>query len=133
MHDNYPEVLELEKKRNLSKTQHKTSTPHAHAPGWNEHLASASEAFLKADSSTVTTNDLQSHTVDYLLSRHPIEDDQREALYTFDEVIGPLSGAVGSETEETSSTEIKETIKHRRRNPEPTPSEENIKADRGEI
>ena len=48
MHDNDPEILELEKKRNLSKQQHKTSTPHAHAPGWNEYLASASEASIKA-------------------------------------------------------------------------------------
>jgi hypothetical protein len=48
MHDNDPEILELEKRRNLAKIQHKTSTPHAHAPGWNEHLASASEASVKA-------------------------------------------------------------------------------------
>lgn len=64
MHDNDPEVgvlccvrcadqlmkkqiLELEKNRNLRGIQHKTSTPHAHAPGWNEHLASASEASIK--------------------------------------------------------------------------------------
>ncbi len=43
-----PQVLEQEKKRNLSKQQHKTSTPHPdHAPGWNENLASASEAAIK--------------------------------------------------------------------------------------
>jgi hypothetical protein len=42
-----PDILELEKKRNLSKQQGKTSTPHSFAPGWNEHLASISEAYVK--------------------------------------------------------------------------------------
>jgi hypothetical protein len=42
-----PDVIELEKKRNLSKQQGKTSTPHEFAPGWNEHLASVSEAYVK--------------------------------------------------------------------------------------
>jgi len=64
MHDNDPEVyriyydyvpwylfdilqvLDREKARNLSKT-HKKSSPHEHAPGWNETLASASEASVK--------------------------------------------------------------------------------------
>jgi hypothetical protein len=41
------QVLEAEKQKNLSGTQHKTSTPHDHAPGWNEHLASSSEASIK--------------------------------------------------------------------------------------
>lgn len=43
----YAQLLEQEKKRNLSKSQHKTSTPHKYAPGWNEYLASASEANVK--------------------------------------------------------------------------------------
>ena len=45
----YPatQVLEQEKRRNLSKQQHKTSTPIDEAPGWNENLASASEAAVK--------------------------------------------------------------------------------------
>lgn len=70
MHDNDPEVcykfrvpidvdsclnfcfrdklLDEEKKRNLSGTQHRTSTPlRDEAPGWNESLASASEASVK--------------------------------------------------------------------------------------
>jgi hypothetical protein len=42
-----PDMVELEKKRNLSKEQGKTSTPHDFAPGWNEHLASVSEAYVK--------------------------------------------------------------------------------------
>ncbi|GAW02587.1 ctg1 protein [Lentinula edodes] len=61
MHDNDPDVLDTEKKRNLSKTQHGTSTPHDHAPGWNEHLASASEAH--ADRSTASPNELTDKTI----------------------------------------------------------------------
>ena len=42
------QLLEEEKRRNLRGEQHKTSTPHPkHAPGWNESLASASEAYVK--------------------------------------------------------------------------------------
>lgn len=37
----------MEKQRNLSNKQHRTSTPLSNAPGWNEHLASASEASVK--------------------------------------------------------------------------------------
>jgi hypothetical protein len=47
MSDNDPLVLETEKRRNLQNVQHKTSTPHEHAPGWNEDLATVSEAVLK--------------------------------------------------------------------------------------
>lgn len=39
----------MEKQRNLSNKQHRTSTPLPNAPGWNEHLASASEASVKVD------------------------------------------------------------------------------------
>jgi len=41
------QVLEREKRRNLNGSQHKTSTPIDDAPGWNEGLASASEAHVK--------------------------------------------------------------------------------------
>ena len=47
MSDNDPLVLETEKRRNLQNVQHKTSTPHEHAPGWNEDLATVSEAVVK--------------------------------------------------------------------------------------
>ena len=47
MSDNDPLVLETEKRRNLQNLQHKTSTPHEHAPGWNEDLATVSEAVIK--------------------------------------------------------------------------------------
>jgi hypothetical protein len=49
MHDNDPQVLELEKARNLAKKQYLTSAPHKHAPGWNESLASESEAHIKVE------------------------------------------------------------------------------------
>jgi hypothetical protein len=41
------QVLETEKHRNLNKKQHETSTPIKNAPGWNQYLASASEAAVK--------------------------------------------------------------------------------------
>lgn len=47
MHDNDPHILELEKQRNLANKQHATSTPMSEAKGWNEHLATASEAYVK--------------------------------------------------------------------------------------
>ncbi|KAJ7867021.1 hypothetical protein B0H14DRAFT_2218986, partial [Mycena olivaceomarginata] len=66
MHDNDPETLEREKHRNLKGEQHKTSntTPHDHAPGWNEPLASASEASVKADQAKGSPSDLQKKTVE---------------------------------------------------------------------
>jgi hypothetical protein len=100
MHDNDPEILELEKNRNLKGKQHKTSTPHAHAPGWNEHLASASEAFIKADQSSGSASELQSRTVEYLRTRHANGEDgtcSTTAFYSRDEVSGPLSDAKGKE------------------------------------
>ncbi|KAJ6494893.1 hypothetical protein C8R47DRAFT_1069836 [Mycena vitilis] len=89
MHDNDPETLETEKARNLSGTQYKTSTPHKHAPGWNEHLASASEASVKADKDAGDPIELQKVTVEYIQSRHSPD----EAYYPKDQVDGPLSSA----------------------------------------
>jgi len=100
MHENDPELLEREKRRNLAGSQHKTSTPHTHAPGWNEYLASASEANVKADKSTGSVSDLQSETVKYVKARH-FDTDGAEtnttAYYTHDTVTGPLSDAKGKE------------------------------------
>lgn len=96
MHDNDPELLEKEKHRNLQGKQHETSTPIHDAPGWNEHLGSASEAFIKADrSGHQDPAALQEHTVDYVRNRHHPEDrlSRREAGYPKDEVAGPLSSA----------------------------------------
>ena len=44
------QVIELEKQRNLRNEQHKTSTPIKNAPGWNQYLASDSEADVKVGS-----------------------------------------------------------------------------------
>ncbi|KAG0700296.1 hypothetical protein DFH29DRAFT_642237 [Suillus ampliporus] len=95
MHDNDAETLEREKRKNLSGTQHKTSTPIDDAPGWNEDLASTSEAHVKADRSSVTINDLQRKTIDYINARHQPDErmDHREASYLRDEVSGPLGSA----------------------------------------
>lgn len=55
MHDNDPEVLEREKRRNLSGEQLKT--PHIkNAPGWNQHLATSSEVHVKVGSSPHPVN-----------------------------------------------------------------------------
>jgi len=109
MHDNDPEVLEMEKKRNLTGVQHKTSTPHEHAPGWNESLASASEASVKADQSTGTTDELQRRTVNYIHARHSPD----EAGYSHDSVQGPLSSAQGTEDTqaETDTYVLKKTVR----------------------
>ncbi|KAF7369335.1 hypothetical protein MVEN_00261800 [Mycena venus] len=72
MHDNDPATLEKEKHRNLQGKQDKNSTPHEHAPGWNEPLASASEASVKADQATGSPDDLQKRTVE---SRHSSGDE----------------------------------------------------------
>ncbi|KAF8825216.1 hypothetical protein HHX47_DHR7000305 [Lentinula edodes] len=97
MHDNDPDVLDTEKKRNLSKTQHGTSTPHDHAPGWNEHLASASEAHVKADRSTASPNELTDKTIKYIHERHSPENavQPTEASFSRDAVDGPLGQAEG--------------------------------------
>jgi len=95
MHDNDPELLEREKRRNLSGDQHGKSTPIDNAPGWNESLATASEAFVKADRTTTSIHELQEKTVNYVQSRHDTNDrlETREASYLRDEVDGPLGSA----------------------------------------
>ena len=90
------QVLEREKHKNLSNKQHKTSAPHDHAPGWNELLASASEANVKADKADgVTPELLQKKTVEHIKLRHHAEDQTIgvEAEYERDEVEGPLKRA----------------------------------------
>ncbi|KAJ7578139.1 hypothetical protein C8J56DRAFT_356869 [Mycena floridula] len=92
-HGNDPEVLQREKERNLSsKSQNKTS-PHEHAPGWNEHLASDSEASVKADRSTHASGEqLQNDTVNHLQSRHE-EDGANFSTDDKESMSGPLSSA----------------------------------------
>ncbi|KAI0635571.1 hypothetical protein C8Q77DRAFT_1071588 [Trametes polyzona] len=140
VHDNDPEVLEQEKRRNLNKEQHKTSTPLPdHAPGWNENLASASEAAVKADRwSGATPKDLQEKTVKYVNDRHHANDTagglseppphepgvstshmkhngpgEPEAPYTRDEVDGPLKNAHTATVEE--KVEHKEDVVTRKK------------------
>ncbi|KAK7690742.1 hypothetical protein QCA50_005841 [Cerrena zonata] len=116
MHDNDPEVLEVEKQRNLKKEQHKTSTPIRNAPNWNEHLASASEAAVKADRSDDTPGELLETTIRYVKKRHHTETETaptgkaggksyaseerfgaEEATYEKEEISGPLrKGSGGS-------------------------------------
>jgi len=115
IHDNDPETLENEKQKNLKGEQHHTSAPHKHAPGWNEYLASTSEAFVKADQSPgpLDTQKLQNETVDYVNKRHPVQDavnaaaekvghvveEVKEASHEVkDTIMGPLAGASGKES-----------------------------------
>jgi hypothetical protein len=115
------QLLEKEKRLNLLGQQHRTSTPHAHAPGWNESLATASEAGVKvrallfptgsrnltyppfplqADKSTVDPADLQAETVAYVQRRHgSLEDVPTAATNIRDTVDGPLglSGGLASD------------------------------------
>lgn len=133
MHDNDPEVLDLEKKRNLSGTQHKTSTPHTNAPGWNEHLATASEASVKADRSDSSPEDMQRTTVEYIHSRHAPDErtEPTSAFYSHDTVDGPLgAGADKILSKRIVHEEVTEVLKKDAR---PTDSEANVKADRGEL
>ncbi|KAF7797326.1 hypothetical protein EIP86_008521 [Pleurotus ostreatoroseus] len=109
VHDNDPETLEKEKHRNLNKEQHKTSTTIHNAPGWNEYLASASEAAVKADRAEITPEQLAAQTVQHVRERHHgngTEErvDAYEASYERDETTGPLRGGV---------KEVTKTIKER--------------------
>ncbi|CCL98781.1 uncharacterized protein FIBRA_00786 [Fibroporia radiculosa] len=130
-HANDPLVLETEKHRNLSKNQHKTSTTIDNAPGWNEYLASDSEANVKADRSTHDFDGLQQSTVKHIRNRHhtndsPLSDPREqatntnrmddsevvEAVYERDEVSGPLSGAA-SGSEFVEEEEVERVTRHR--------------------
>ncbi|KAF9787420.1 hypothetical protein BJ322DRAFT_1210255 [Thelephora terrestris] len=93
VHDNNPDTLEIEKQRNLAQKQHLTSTPIHEAPGWNESLATSSEANVKADQSSDTPEALVSRTVKYVKSRYSAEDrvGSREATYERESIEGPLA------------------------------------------
>jgi len=70
MHGNDPDVIEKEVHRNKTKHgERHESSPHEHAPGWNELLASVSEANVKADKAEGTPADLQKSTVDFLSAK----------------------------------------------------------------
>jgi hypothetical protein len=87
------QVLEEEKQKNLTGKQHKGSAPHNNAPGWNEYLASTSEAYTKADKSDgETTEALTKKTIERIKHRHNPDDvmEGMESSDVKDEVEGPL-------------------------------------------
>ncbi|KII89999.1 hypothetical protein PLICRDRAFT_40186 [Plicaturopsis crispa FD-325 SS-3] len=143
MHDNDPQTLDAEKAKNLSSQQHGTSTPHPEgAPGWNEHLASASEAAVKADRHAKPAADMQRETIDYIHARHSDDKPSQRGTDASDEVGGPLGAGGGAK--ETSGGGAKEVIKKKTSVHEETTevdvdvqtatdSEHFVKADRGEV
>ncbi|KAG8833914.1 hypothetical protein FRC17_009873 [Serendipita sp. 399] len=146
IHDNDPEILEAEKQKNLKNEQHLTSTPHKHAPGWNEYLASTSEAYTKADKATGTISELQEETVDHIKKRHPVtatetvvnavsdtvEGIKEAALTAKDTILGPLGSAGKSSSSSVDHKERGSRSAKARLTPDSTNSEAAVKADRGE-
>ncbi|KAF8442451.1 hypothetical protein L210DRAFT_3536637 [Boletus edulis BED1] len=63
------------------------------APGWNEDLATTSEAFVKADRESTTLDEMAQKTVDYMQSHHDPENAQTHATYAREEIGGPLGTA----------------------------------------
>ncbi|KIM64370.1 hypothetical protein SCLCIDRAFT_1213482 [Scleroderma citrinum Foug A] len=108
MHENDAELMEKDKRRNLSGGHHRTSAHIEDAPGWNECLATASEANVKADRSTTPIGDLPEKTINHLYSRHH-PDERPEATgasYVRDEVAGPLGSAEAGEFEEEVDSDL---------------------------
>ncbi|KAK4687219.1 hypothetical protein P7C73_g2905, partial [Tremellales sp. Uapishka_1] len=108
VHGGDPDVIAHEKAKNLSGTQD-SSAPHKdHAPGWNETLASDSEASIKADQAAPgtggPTKEMQDSTVKHTHDKHHNVD----------------------ETDRTHK------IHNAKGNAEMTGSEDAVKADRGE-
>jgi len=131
IHNNDPEVLETEKKRNLTGTQHQTSTTHDHAPGWNEYLATSSEAHVKADkSSGDTIKSVQSKTVEHIKKRHHVGETSVEASDQRDDIRGPLSRAQQPDSSDTIKGPLSSSGKDIHHGN--TSSEDAVKADRGE-
>jgi len=99
MHENDPEVLEREKRRNLTRQPYQTSSPLDHSPGWNEHLASTSEAIVKADQDNSSPHDLAARTVAHLKAKVSAEETPTSstARFDLDEVSGPLKSAPGTD------------------------------------
>jgi len=113
------QVLEREKRRNLSRHPYQTSSPFDHSPGWNELLASTSEANVKvrrpcwysllsfyvpfvapqADQDTTPPHDLASRTVAHIKAKISAEENISSGTARFDrdEVSGPLKSAIGTD------------------------------------
>ncbi|KAI0300958.1 hypothetical protein BC826DRAFT_628833 [Russula brevipes] len=113
MHDNDPEVLEREKRRNLSRHPYQTSSPLDHSPGWNERLASTSEANVKADKDVSSPHDLASRTVAHLKAKASAEEGIASGTARFDrdEVSGPLRSALGADDDDEIDDAYEEEIK----------------------
>ncbi|THG99722.1 hypothetical protein EW145_g7207 [Phellinidium pouzarii] len=101
VHNDDPDIIEREKQRNLQGKQHKKSTTSDnYAPGWNEYIASNSEAAIKADRTELSTPDaMQKITIEHIRARHHDESESDdvtsgtvEAEYERDEIQGPLKG-----------------------------------------
>ncbi|TEB34559.1 Metallo-dependent phosphatase [Coprinellus micaceus] len=105
-------VLEREKRRNLSGLQFGHSDPVPNAPGWNESLASSSEARIKADQDTTSPDELTAQTVTYMKRKY--DPDERGAAtsaeYPKDEVSGPLRDALGKAASVAAETDADEVV-----------------------
>ncbi|GFZ46230.1 hypothetical protein JCM24511_04477 [Saitozyma sp. JCM 24511] len=152
VHGNDPNILSKEKARNLSGNQD-TSAPHKeHAPGWNEHLASDSEANVKADQagpSGKPGKELQDATVDPVSESCADDDPSLIAYTTTLDPTTPRPISLWSSFDFTitpsfppSRLPAADTHKHHHSDsgpgphvspaPEPTISEEFVRADQGE-
>ena len=89
--------MEREKRRNLSGQQFGHSDPVKHAPGWNESLASSSEARIKADQDESSPSELAAQTINYVKKKYDPEERgaATNADYPKEEVSGPLRDALG--------------------------------------
>jgi len=67
-----PKTLEREKERTLHRKQ--TLDTHDHAPGWNESLASESEAHVKADQANIDPSTLPERTIAALHQQHSADE-----------------------------------------------------------
>ncbi|ORY33726.1 hypothetical protein BCR39DRAFT_518886 [Naematelia encephala] len=107
VHGNDPDKIAKEKARNLSGTQDSSAPHKEHAPGWNEHLASDSEAAIKADQAAPDGKpgkELQDTTVAHTHKHHHTD-----------------AGNHGAESHAAKHAPV-----------EPTHSEDAVKADRGD-
>lgn len=132
MHDNDPEVLEREKQRNLSGAMGKTAEMFDFAPGWNETLASASEAHIKADKSSGNPIDLQRRTVEFLRVNNDPENPQGhdDGLNSNQNEYNVDGKRVSGRRTEKIEKEIEREIRDASHM---TASEQDVKADRGEF
>jgi len=106
MSDNDPEVLEREKQRNLHEKHDDSAHPHKkHAPGWNEPLASHSEANIKADQAPVSSpEELQKQSTEYIRKRHHAEGVVEQVSETVSDAMHKVADKVGDLAHSASGT-----------------------------